>query len=196
MCPARQCTTRSWSRWTYVQLMQNAPLRLEKRQPVAAGSHWPSMHTVCTHAGYVHACTAPACARPSTRAHPHLVCLTSPLPLLRTWCLTLLPPPPPPPPHSQGEDGAKIEYRVWNPFRSKLAAAIVGGIENVWISPGSKVLYLGAASGTSVSHVSDIVGPVSGTRRVAQRRQACLCVLGGLGGWVDWGVVACAPVPL
>jgi len=58
-----------------------------------------------------------------------------------------------------GEDGAKIEYRVWNPFRSKLAAAIVGGIENVWIAPGCKVLYLGAASGTSVSHVSDIVGP-------------------------------------
>ncbi len=27
--------------------------------------------------------------------------------------------------------------------------------------PGTKVLYLGAASGTTVSHVSDIVGPVS-----------------------------------
>lgn len=27
--------------------------------------------------------------------------------------------------------------------------------------PGARVLYLGAASGTSVSHVSDIVGPVS-----------------------------------
>ena len=26
---------------------------------------------------------------------------------------------------------------------------------------GSKVLYLGAASGTTVSHVSDVVGPVS-----------------------------------
>lgn len=53
----------------------------------------------------------------------------------------------------------KVEYRVWNPFRSKLAAAIVGGVENVWIKPGSKVLYLGAASGTTVSHCSDIVGP-------------------------------------
>jgi fibrillarin-like rRNA methylase len=49
---------------------------------------------------------------------------------------------------------------VWNPFRSKIAAAVVGGIENVWIKPGDKVLYLGAASGTSVSHVSDLVGPV------------------------------------
>ena len=55
-------------------------------------------------------------------------------------------------------EGNKIEYRVWNPFRSKIAAAIVGGVENIWIKPGSKVLYLGAASGTTVSHVSDIVG--------------------------------------
>ncbi|KAF9639064.1 Fibrillarin [Lasiodiplodia theobromae] len=51
------------------------------------------------------------------------------------------------------------EYRVWNPFRSKLAAGILGGMENIYMKPGSKVLYLGAASGTSVSHVADIVGP-------------------------------------
>ena len=57
------------------------------------------------------------------------------------------------------EQGTKIEYRVWNPFRSKLAAAILGGVEKIHICPGSKVLYLGAASGTTVSHVSDIVGP-------------------------------------
>jgi rRNA 2'-O-methyltransferase fibrillarin len=54
---------------------------------------------------------------------------------------------------------SKIEYRIWNPFRSKMAAAILGGIERFPIEPGSKVLYLGAASGTTVSHVSDIVGP-------------------------------------
>jgi len=53
----------------------------------------------------------------------------------------------------------KVEYRIWNPFRSKLAAAIVNGIGMVHIRPGSKLLYLGAASGTSVSHCSDIVGP-------------------------------------
>jgi len=56
-------------------------------------------------------------------------------------------------------EGEKIEYRVWNPFRSKLAAAILGGVENIWMGPGKKVLYLGAASGTTVSHVSDLVGP-------------------------------------
>ncbi|KAL0754334.1 hypothetical protein Bca101_092002 [Brassica carinata] len=57
------------------------------------------------------------------------------------------------------EDGTKTEYRVWNPFRSKLAAAILGGVDNIYIKPGAKVLYLGAASGTTVSHVSDLVGP-------------------------------------
>ena len=59
-----------------------------------------------------------------------------------------------------GVDGTKIEYRVWNPFRSKLAAGILGGVSDIYIAPGKKVLYLGAASGTSVSHVADVVGPV------------------------------------
>ncbi|XP_010940562.1 rRNA 2'-O-methyltransferase fibrillarin 1 [Elaeis guineensis] len=59
----------------------------------------------------------------------------------------------------QNEDGTKVEYRIWNPFRSKLAAAIIGGVDSIWMGPGSRVLYLGAASGTTVSHVSDIVGP-------------------------------------
>ena len=60
----------------------------------------------------------------------------------------------------EGVDGAdKVEYRVWNPFRSKIAAAVLAGVDKIFIKPGAKVLYLGAASGTSVSHVSDIVGP-------------------------------------
>ncbi|KAL1785691.1 rRNA 2' [Sigmodon hispidus] len=41
----------------------------------------------------------------------------------------------------------------------RLAAAILGGVDQIHIKPGAKVLYLGAASGTTVSHVSDIVGP-------------------------------------
>jgi rRNA 2'-O-methyltransferase fibrillarin len=56
-------------------------------------------------------------------------------------------------------DATIIEYRQWNPFRSKLASAILRGVKNIYMGPGSKVLYLGAASGTTVSHVSDIVGP-------------------------------------
>nr|XP_003700952.1 PREDICTED: rRNA 2'-O-methyltransferase fibrillarin [Megachile rotundata] len=59
----------------------------------------------------------------------------------------------------EGQNGEKIEYRVWNPFRSKLAAAILGGVDQIHMPPGSKVLYLGAASGTTVSHVADVVGP-------------------------------------
>jgi len=51
-----------------------------------------------------------------------------------------------------------IEYRIWDAFRSKLAAAIMKGLKTVPIQSGHKVLYLGAASGTTVSHVSDILG--------------------------------------
>ncbi|TVY65692.1 rRNA 2'-O-methyltransferase fibrillarin [Lachnellula suecica] len=62
-------------------------------------------------------------------------------------------------PASADEPATKTEYRVWNPFRSKLAAGVLGGLDEIFIKPGAKVLYLGAASGTSVSHVADIVGP-------------------------------------
>lgn len=53
---------------------------------------------------------------------------------------------------------ASVEYRIWDPFRSKLAAAMLKGLKKVPIQPEHKVLYLGAASGTTASHVSDIVG--------------------------------------
>jgi len=51
-----------------------------------------------------------------------------------------------------------VEYRIWDAFRSKLAAAILKDLSFVPVKPKSKVLYLGAASGTTASHVSDIVG--------------------------------------
>ncbi|EHK22834.1 uncharacterized protein TRIVIDRAFT_149948, partial [Trichoderma virens Gv29-8] len=51
----------------------------------------------------------------------------------------------------------KVEYRLWNPFRSKLCAAIAGA--SLQMRGGSRVLYHGAASGTSVSHVADLVDP-------------------------------------
>ncbi len=54
------------------------------------------------------------------------------------------------------EKGA--EYREWNPRKSKLAAAIMKGASQIGIMPGKRVLYLGCASGTTASHVSDIVG--------------------------------------
>jgi len=51
-----------------------------------------------------------------------------------------------------------VEYRLWDPYRSKLGAALLKGLKRLPISEGVKVLYLGAGSGTTVSHVSDIVG--------------------------------------
>jgi fibrillarin-like pre-rRNA processing protein len=61
-----------------------------------------------------------------------------------------------------GEDLIKIEgteFRAWDPFRSKLAGAILKGLPQDLIRPGDKVLYLGTSTGTTPSHVSDIVGP-------------------------------------
>ncbi len=52
----------------------------------------------------------------------------------------------------------KVEYRLWDPYRSKLAASLLKGLEKVPIQAEHNVLYLGAASGTTASHVSDIVG--------------------------------------
>lgn len=50
-----------------------------------------------------------------------------------------------------------VEYRFWDPYRSKLAAAILLGASSIGMDESTKVLYLGAASGTTASHVSDIV---------------------------------------
>jgi len=52
----------------------------------------------------------------------------------------------------------KTEYRVWNPYRSKPAAAIARGLTNFPLKKGMKILYLGIASGTTASHFSDIIG--------------------------------------
>ena len=52
----------------------------------------------------------------------------------------------------------KDEYREWVANRSKLAAFMLKGADQINIKPGSVVLYLGASTGTTVSHVSDIVG--------------------------------------
>lgn len=52
----------------------------------------------------------------------------------------------------------KVEYRLWNCYRSKLAAGIASGLDNIFIKPKATVLYLGAANGTTLSHVSEMVG--------------------------------------
>jgi len=67
-----------------------------------------------------------------------------------------------------------IEYRIWNPFRSKLAATIMNGLRDFPFMQKSSVLYLGVSTGTTISHISDIVGQngiifgVEHTSRVAR----------------------------
>lgn len=55
--------------------------------------------------------------------------------------------------YSQGDE----EYREWIPRRSKLAAYIKLGGSYFPFSSDTRVLYLGAASGTTASHLSDVV---------------------------------------
>jgi fibrillarin-like pre-rRNA processing protein len=50
------------------------------------------------------------------------------------------------------------EYRIWNPYHSKLAAAILRHLGYFPIQLSQRILYLGAASGTTVSHISDVIG--------------------------------------
>ena len=50
------------------------------------------------------------------------------------------------------------EWRLWDAGRSKLGAMLELGMET-GLAGGEKVLYLGAASGTTVSHVADFAGP-------------------------------------
>lgn len=49
-----------------------------------------------------------------------------------------------------------MQYRQWDPYRSKLGAMVLKGFD-IPIEHDSHVLYLGAASGTTISHVSDIL---------------------------------------
>lgn len=82
-----------------------------------------------------------------------------------------------------------IEYRRWVEKRSKVGAAIQNGM-NIELKPGFDVLYLGAASGTTVSHFSDILREglivaveysdtvIKGLVNLAERRENIAPVLG------------------
>ena len=77
-------------------------------------------------------------------------------------------------------------YRRWEPIRSKLAAAMHLGLENFYFKD-SKILYLGAATGTTVSHVADIakvvwaveISPISMSSLVslAEKRENIIPIL-------------------
>ncbi len=59
------------------------------------------------------------------------------------------------PVYGEATDG---EWRRWDPRRSKLGAMLERGVET-GLAGGETVLYLGAAAGTTVSHVADFAGP-------------------------------------
>jgi fibrillarin-like pre-rRNA processing protein len=48
------------------------------------------------------------------------------------------------------------EYRLWDPYRSKLSVAVLKGLKEFPFQENSNVLYLGASSGTTASHLADI----------------------------------------
>jgi len=60
-----------------------------------------------------------------------------------------------PPVYGEPTDG---DWRLWDAGRSKLGATLAAGLE-AGLTGGDRVLYLGAASGTTVSHVADFAGP-------------------------------------
>ncbi len=66
------------------------------------------------------------------------------------------------PPPVYGERWTTVggrSYREFDPHRSKLSAAVVRGWAGPLPRPGERWLYLGAASGSTASHVADLVGP-------------------------------------
>jgi fibrillarin-like pre-rRNA processing protein len=92
---------------------------------------------------------------------------------------------------SKGEGGVYGErmldgYRVWDPYRSKLAALYLMG-KGIELTPDMRVLYLGAANGTTVSHVADYVEvvyavefaprPMQDLLEVARRRKNVMPIM-------------------
>jgi len=54
-------------------------------------------------------------------------------------------------------EGGSVEFRSWDPFRSKLSAAVLNRLKHFPFAEGTYCLYLGASTGTTVSHISDIL---------------------------------------
>ena len=83
---------------------------------------------------------------------------------------------------SEGEAGVYGErvisgQRVWDPYRSKLSALYHLG-KGVELSGSMRVLYLGAAHGTTVSHVADYVEVVYAVEMAPRPMQDLLEVAG------------------
>lgn len=67
--------------------------------------------------------------------------------------------------NAEGEE-EKVEYRVWNPFRSKLAAGILGGLDDIHVSPldcSDQISNVNETS-TNIPDPSGWKGPILGCR--------------------------------
>lgn len=53
---------------------------------------------------------------------------------------------------------SKNQYRNWNPFSSKLGAALFNGLEIFPFESGSKIFYSDTTTDTTLNHISDIIG--------------------------------------
>ena len=67
------------------------------------------------------------------------------------------------------------EWRRWDPHRSKLGAMLAKDIDT-GLAGDDTVLYLGAASGTTVSHVADFAGPTYAVEFAARPMRDLLSV--------------------
>ncbi|MFC6835788.1 fibrillarin-like rRNA/tRNA 2'-O-methyltransferase [Halomarina ordinaria] len=66
-------------------------------------------------------------------------------------------------------------WRLWDARRSKLGATFEKGLDT-GLTGGETVLYLGAASGTTVSHVADFAGPTYAVEFAARPARDLLAV--------------------
>jgi fibrillarin-like pre-rRNA processing protein len=90
------------------------------------------------------------------------------------------------PPEVYGERWASLggrEFRSFEPGRSKLAAAIARGWTGPLPRPGERWLYLGAASGTTASHVADLLGPTGRLYAVERSLRPFARLLGLAARW-------------
>lgn len=89
-----------------------------------------------------------------------------------------------------------LSYRLFEPSRSKLAAAIVRGWRGDLPGPEERWLYLGAASGTTASHVADLVGPRGQVYAVEKSVRPFARLYALSGRWPNlWPILADARAP-
>lgn len=87
-------------------------------------------------------------------------------------------------------DVDSVEYRIWNPYRSKYAAAFLSEMKSLPQIMNQDILYLGVSTGTTASHFSDMIkkGRIYGVEfshrvmrefvKLSQQRENLIPILG------------------